>query len=456
MDSLRVDTGMLRQTGAYLRRVATEFAQAGSNSERVRRGQAHPGLAGAVRAFADTWDRRRQKMLTDLADLAAATTATADTFDYVDAELGRALLGQTPLGQSGVAASAAAPVEELRLTTVGQAGYRPVDWHPLAAADPRPAAHWSSAKALRTTAPSPRRSAPLPRACAASPPTPPCAATRSVRSALRWETSPRTSPGRSSDTRLPAMPYAGTRRAGSRAGRHHACITRARDAEDAMARAAARIQAAQSALVPPAIESPDLRAALALQTEGEELLRGAQRVFDQAVLAHGEAGARAEHQVNDGRSGDGLGDSRWDEFKGAAVDVLQLVSRAADMVAMGAGVLALVTMSCPPLSAFFASVATDATLVSLASKLLLQSLGEDMWTEIAWSVGDWPCWDWAGSRSVRCAPLSQAPRVRHDSRPGVRPRPHRRRAPLPGFRPIAARLPRSRPCSAHQSWSHGR
>lgn len=388
MGSLRVDTGILRQTGADLRRVAAEFAQAGANSDCVAEAIAHPGLAGAVRAFADTWDRRRQEMLADLAELAAATTATAEGIDHVDAELGRALLGQASPGQSGSAPlSGAGPIEQLRLTTVGQAGYRPADWHPLAAADPVPgspqivgqgAAHYSAVAATISSAAAGLRRLAADTAMRSEAVTTIRDHMGSLAQDIAKAEQRYAAAGAALREYAPALDVA--------QGETMRALLRTRDAEDGLARAAARIQAAQSALVPPAIESPDVRTALALQTESEELLRSAQRAFEKAVRVHVEAGMRAEHQLNDGRSGDGLGDSAWDKFKGAAVDVLQLVSRAADIVAMGAGVLALVTMWCPPLSAFFASIATYATLVSLASKLLLQSLGEDIWTEIAWSV----------------------------------------------------------------------
>ncbi len=211
MDSLRVDTGMLRQTGAYLRRVATEFAQQ-VRSERVAEATAHPGLAGAVRRLRRHLERRRQKMLTDLAYLrpprprrpTLSTTWTPNSAAHFSAMF--------LLGQSGVAASAAAPVEEFVSDDRGPGGVPPGR---LASS------RCSRSRARQPTGRRPRRCALQRRRrgdqlrCRG--PAPP---RRRHRHAQRrgqcgcraqMETSPRTSPGRSSDTRLPAMPYAGTR-----------------------------------------------------------------------------------------------------------------------------------------------------------------------------------------------------------------------------------------------------
>lgn len=60
MDGLRVDTAVLRETGANLRRIAEEFAAANANSDEVSDAIGHRGLAGAVRSFAHNWDDRRE------------------------------------------------------------------------------------------------------------------------------------------------------------------------------------------------------------------------------------------------------------------------------------------------------------------------------------------------------------------------------------------------------------
>lgn len=387
MDQLRVDTDALRETGFGLRRVAEEFADANANSDHVADAIAHRGFAGATRSFAHNWDGRRQGMLGALATLAGATMATADGIDHVDAELGRALLGQ-PVGHVGPPA-AAVPMMSLRAPTgaASSAQHRPTDWAPLAERDPlsgdpdvlsRGAEHYGQiAWTIEATV------AKL-RALAADT-TMVSAAVSAIRAQM-GEVADDIAKAQQRYTGVAAALRAYAPELENAQWSTGRARTKAHEAEDLFSRAATRVQAAQAALVPPAVDSPELRSALALQADGEQLMAEARRLFDDAVQDHEDAGARAERWVNEGKSGDGLGDSRWDDFKGAAIDFLKVVSKAADVVAMGAGFLALVTVWCPPLSAFFGSVATYATVLSLVSKLLLQSLGEDMWTDIALSV----------------------------------------------------------------------
>lgn len=70
MDTLRVDTDLLRAAGSQLRVVATEFQQANANSDDAADAIGHRRLADAVRSFAHDWENRRAKMVEKIGTLA--------------------------------------------------------------------------------------------------------------------------------------------------------------------------------------------------------------------------------------------------------------------------------------------------------------------------------------------------------------------------------------------------
>lgn len=94
MDRLRVDTGVLRETGAELRFVATEFEQANVNSDEAAGAVGHPGLAEAVRSFAHNWDDRRKKLVEKIGKLAGSATGIGEAFEELDREFAASLRGQ--------------------------------------------------------------------------------------------------------------------------------------------------------------------------------------------------------------------------------------------------------------------------------------------------------------------------------------------------------------------------
>jgi hypothetical protein len=94
MDQLRVDTGLLRETGAKLRFVATEFEHANVRSDDAAEATGHSGLGEAVRSFAHNWDDRRAKMVKNIATLAESASGVGEAFEELDSEFAAALRGQ--------------------------------------------------------------------------------------------------------------------------------------------------------------------------------------------------------------------------------------------------------------------------------------------------------------------------------------------------------------------------
>lgn len=91
MDTLRVDTALLRTAGTQLRLVADEFQQANANSDDAAEVVGHRGLAEAVRSFAHNWDDRRAKMVEKISTLAKSATMVGGAFEELDKEFAAAL-----------------------------------------------------------------------------------------------------------------------------------------------------------------------------------------------------------------------------------------------------------------------------------------------------------------------------------------------------------------------------
>lgn len=91
MDTLRVDTALLRTAGTQLRTVADEFQQANANSDDAAEVVGHRGLAEAVRSFAHNWDDRRAKMVEKIGTLAKSATMVGEAFEELDKEFAAAL-----------------------------------------------------------------------------------------------------------------------------------------------------------------------------------------------------------------------------------------------------------------------------------------------------------------------------------------------------------------------------
>lgn len=93
-DSIRVQPGVLEDTGRSLRYVATEFANAGDITEEYSSVVGHGGLAGRLRDFADNWDDKRAEMLEAIQGLGEATEGIGSAFTEADNEMYDALMGK--------------------------------------------------------------------------------------------------------------------------------------------------------------------------------------------------------------------------------------------------------------------------------------------------------------------------------------------------------------------------
>lgn len=90
---LRVDTPTLRSIGTDLHALANEFSTAEAHSENAAAAVGHPGLADAVRAFAQDWEAARAGMVEDIERLGHSASGVGDAFDSVDSGLGSSLQG---------------------------------------------------------------------------------------------------------------------------------------------------------------------------------------------------------------------------------------------------------------------------------------------------------------------------------------------------------------------------
>jgi hypothetical protein len=91
---LRIDTELLRETGASLRTVADEFEHANNRVEDVGALIGHDGLTDRVRSFARNWDDRRGEMLESIAHLAEAGRVVGETFEQIETDLVDVLAGK--------------------------------------------------------------------------------------------------------------------------------------------------------------------------------------------------------------------------------------------------------------------------------------------------------------------------------------------------------------------------
>ncbi|WP_448061173.1 hypothetical protein [Cellulomonas hominis] len=115
----------------------------------------------------------------------------------------------------------------------------------------------------------------------------------------------------------------------------------------------------------------------------EAALARARTELDGAITDRDTAAARAEQAIRAGMSGDGLGDSWWDDWGSA---VVHAISSVAGIVAGVAGILALVLCWVPVLGQALAVVAAVATAVKLVADIALLAAGEGSWSDVAWGA----------------------------------------------------------------------
>ena len=94
MPDLHIDTAILRQTGASLRRVAIEFEHADRRVDDAGTILGHNKLADRVQSFARDWDDRRAEMLQSIAQLAKDAHEVGETFEQIETQLVSALTGK--------------------------------------------------------------------------------------------------------------------------------------------------------------------------------------------------------------------------------------------------------------------------------------------------------------------------------------------------------------------------
>jgi hypothetical protein len=115
-------------------------------------------------------------------------------------------------------------------------------------------------------------------------------------------------------------------------------------------------------------------------------LASARAILEQAISYRDDAAEAARRVIDAAKSHDGLNDSRWDNIKAATISMLESVAKVVDMIAVGAGVLALLFAAVPFVGEFVAAVALLASIASLALKLTLKAFGEGTWLEIRLAV----------------------------------------------------------------------
>ena len=87
----RVDTEVLRSTGAQLRDIVDALKGAKDDAATLAGHVGHGGLAGKVREFADNWQSRRQEMLETIGGLGEVSEGVGIAFEEWDSELARAI-----------------------------------------------------------------------------------------------------------------------------------------------------------------------------------------------------------------------------------------------------------------------------------------------------------------------------------------------------------------------------
>ena len=172
-----------------------------------------------------------------------------------------------------------------------------------------------------------------------------------------------------------------------------AALVQAQEAQRAQASANQLAQAAQ-ARIHAAPEGADTtsdqgahrRAVAAAQGAGDDLA-AARRRLNQAIGARDAAARRATNLVKDVKNSGDLNDSWWDNW---GAKIVKMIVKVADIVAVVAGVLALLVGWIPiigqALAAVLGTIALVASLVSLLGNIALAATGQEGWSAVAWSA----------------------------------------------------------------------
>jgi hypothetical protein len=128
------------------------------------------------------------------------------------------------------------------------------------------------------------------------------------------------------------------------------------------------------------------RALTAIDTAGDDLA-AARRRLRRATDARDTAAHRATRLVEEVKDSGDLNDSWWDDW---GAKIVKAIVKIADIVAVVAGVLALLVSWIPvigqALAAALGTIALVASLVSLLGNIALAATGDGEWSAVAWSA----------------------------------------------------------------------
>ncbi|MBV9013135.1 MAG: hypothetical protein JO272_14000 [Pseudonocardiales bacterium] len=172
-----------------------------------------------------------------------------------------------------------------------------------------------------------------------------------------------------------------------------AALVQARRAEDDLTTANRLAHAAQARIsaaptgTDTIADQGDHRRALTAADAARDDLAAARRRLSRATECRDAAARRAMSLVEDVKDSGDLNDSWWDDW---GAKIVKVIVKAADAVAVVAGVLALLVGWIPvvgqALAAILGTVALLTSLVSLLGNIALAATGEGEWSDVAWSA----------------------------------------------------------------------
>lgn len=172
-----------------------------------------------------------------------------------------------------------------------------------------------------------------------------------------------------------------------------AALVQAQAAEDDLVTANRLAHAAQARIhAAPAgadttADQGDHRRALTAADAARDDLAAARRRLNRATESRDAAALRAMSLVEYVKDSGDLNDSWWDNW---GAKIIKVIVKAADVVAVVAGVLALLVGWIPvigqALAAILGTVALLASLVSLLGNIALAATGNGEWSDVAWSA----------------------------------------------------------------------
>lgn len=90
-DHIKINTGTLRDMGTQLGQLRDEFTHSTDITGAAAGEMGSGDVAGALNNFASDWSTKRDQLTKGLDTLAKTATQSADTWDGVDSQLGKAI-----------------------------------------------------------------------------------------------------------------------------------------------------------------------------------------------------------------------------------------------------------------------------------------------------------------------------------------------------------------------------